>query len=79
MGIFCETLNIEIGKWSYQAIGGIKEINVMRRKDFFADNYDKAYKQQCSIRAKIDFIGALPNRIIESSCIIGMMGVIALK
>lgn len=69
----------ETNKYALQAIEGIKEISVMKRMDVFLDKYEDAYERRKKTQIKFNFLNALPNRVIEFSCMSGMMIVICLK
>ncbi|MCR5304698.1 MAG: ABC transporter ATP-binding protein/permease, partial [Lachnospiraceae bacterium] len=68
-----------INKWAYQSVNGIKEINVSRRQQYFLDGYENAYEAFMNLHRKVDFLSALPNRIIEVVVITGMVAVICFK
>lgn len=68
-----------INKWAYQAVNGIKEINVSRRQSYFLEGYEREYETYMNLHKKVDFLSALPNRIIEIVVIIGMVAVICFK
>ena len=69
----------ETNKYALQAIEGIKEISVMKRMNIFLDKYEDAYERRKKTQIKFNFWNALPNRVIEFSCMTGMMVVICLK
>lgn len=66
-------------KYAYQSVGGIKEIHVMKKNDFFVRQYDDAYFLRSKMERKQAFIGACPEKIIEMSCIVGIIGVICVR
>lgn len=65
--------NAESYKYAYQSINGIKEINVMRRKDFFVSKYDSAIKKSTKENIRFNFLNACPRQIIEAVCICGII------
>lgn len=69
----------QCGKHTYQAINGIKEITVMRRRENFVKKYDKAADLRRETNLAYSFITACPNRIIETVCIGGIMGVVCMR
>lgn len=72
----CQT---NMTKWIQQGFGGVKEIKILGREQFFLKQYDKTY----SIYAKSsrDYVtySYLPKPMMETFCIGGMMLVIILK
>lgn len=66
-------------KHAYQAINGIKEITVMRRKDNFVKQYDSAAELRRKTNLAYNFIIACPNRIIEAVCVGGIMVVMCIR
>ena len=66
-------------KHAYQAINGIKEITVMRRRDNFVKRYDEAAELRREANLAYNFIIACPNRMIEAVCIGGIMAVMCLR
>ncbi len=63
----------ELGKQIVQISGGIKDITVFNKKRFFIDNYDRAYESANIADTKSAFCGLLPERIIEASCVSGII------
>lgn len=66
-------------KHVYQAVNGIKEITVMRRRDNFVKQYDTAADLRRETNLAYNFITACPNRIIEAVCIGGLMAVVCVR
>ena len=71
--------NAEKQKWSYQAITGYKEVQVMQRADCFVEAYEEAYERQRVIEVEFETISAMPERIIEFSCIAGLILVVCIR
>lgn len=71
--------NAEQRKIAYQAVNGIKEIDVMQRRDFFVDKYNEAYTRSMEANIKFNFLSACPIRIIETVCISGIIIVVCFK
>ncbi len=71
--------NIQSQKYAYQVANGIKEINVMKKNEFFVRKYDQAYAQMCKSEKKYSFISGCPEKLIETSCIIGLLAIICLR
>lgn len=71
--------NAETRKYAYQAVTGIKEINVLQRKSFFVEKYEEAYVKSMKANIKFSFLNSLPTRIIEAVCVSGIIAVICLR
>lgn len=52
-------------QYAYQAINGIKEINIMHRQDNFIQFYEKASSRACKANTTYLCISKVPNRIVE--------------
>lgn len=66
-------------KHAYQAVNGIKEITVMRRRENFVKQFDKAADLRREANLAYNFIIACPNRIVEAVCIGGIMAVVCVR
>ncbi len=71
--------NADRSKYAYQAIMGIKEIKVMQRDQAFIDNYDDAYEEQRKTDIAYELSNALPEKIIETVCITGLIVVVCIR
>lgn len=70
---------IILSKYSLQIANGIKEINVMKRNDFFVGKYDDAYYKCSQIDKKYAFIEVCPPVILETSCVIGLLSIVCMR
>lgn len=64
---------------AYQAIMGFKEIKITATKEYFTNAYDKAYEAQNKAEIKNSYIVNMPERLIESVCILSLIGIICIK
>ena len=62
-----------------QAMGGIKEVKIMGREEYFARVYNQAGAQSVELSRKYSLICALPNILIETLCVCTILTIIALK
>ena len=66
----------ETTKYSYEMLGGIKDIYASRKQSLFLKRYDQAFDQKSKINIWYNTIIAMPNRVIEATFIIGLVLVI---
>lgn len=72
-------LSYVVSGCSYQIINGIKEITVLDRKDCFVDMYDSHAEKNAAVMKKTQMIGSIPDRLLETACIIVVMTVLCIK
>mgnify|MGYP003289342726 CR=1 FL=1 len=66
-------------QWMNQALGGVKEIKVLNREQYFIKNYD-AYFAKYVVGLRISrLLGILPKYIVETVCMVGLMIAIIVK
>lgn len=65
-------------KWLLQSVNGIKELKVMKKEDFFVNNFQIYGKKSINAEKKNDVLGAVPRLLIESISICAMLSIIAL-
>ena len=68
-----------VNKWVQHGLGGIKEIKVLNKEDFFYDQFDKAYGGHSNNEYLYHTLMAVPKPSIEVICITGMLGTVAIK
>lgn len=66
-------------KWLLQGMGGIKEIKIMHREQFFCDQYDKSYSGYAECQRKYSLLSILPRPVMETFCVSGLLLVVAFK
>lgn len=64
---------------AYQAIMGLKEIKITSTGNYFISSYEDAYDAQNKAEIKNSYIENLPERLIESVCIVALIGIICVK
>ena len=78
-GTEARKLNAKKYKAIHQAMGGIKEVKVMGREEFFADVYQDAGAKAVVLNKRYKIIASLPGILIESLCICSVLGVVAFR
>ncbi len=66
-------------KYLYEPIMGNKDIKVMRRDDFFIRNFNITTKKVTKTTLLFSFLTALPEKIIETVCVMGIIAIICIK
>ena len=58
---------------------GIKDIFVLKKEQYFADKYKKAYEDKVRINIKQGFVMTLPSKVLEFVCVTGLMLLILVR
>lgn len=66
-----------IAKWRIEAIYGIKDVKVLHRESFFADNYEQTGVVGAGIARKYAVLNALPKILMETVFIVCILGYLA--
>lgn len=74
LGITNQAIQSRIAKWRIQAIYGIKDVKVLHREAFFADNYESNGKIGARLNQKYAVINAMPRLLIESIFMVSILG-----
>lgn len=74
-----QMLRGKIYQWMNQALGGIKEIKILGREQYFSDEYGKYYTKYARGLRINRIIAALPKYIVEAVCMTGLLLAIILK
>ena len=67
------------GKWFLQAFGGIKEIKVQNKEQYFLDKYDESYKNSVKLIRQQAVLAILPRPLMETVSICGLLGFMAVR
>jgi ABC-type multidrug transport system fused ATPase/permease subunit len=70
--------NAKTNKWLLQAIGGIKEVKIAQREDYFLEQYSKYGRRAISAEKKNMVLANVPRLSIEAFGISSMLAVIAI-
>lgn len=74
LGTTNQAIQSRIAKWRIQAIYGIKDVKVLHREAFFADNYESNGKIGARLNQKYAVINAMPRLLIESIFMVSILG-----
>jgi len=66
-------------QWMQQAFGGVKEIKILRREDYFVDNYEKYCRQYNRMNRIFSFLNSIPHMVLECFCTAAILLIIALR
>lgn len=79
LGAKLRLISAERTKWLLQIFGGIKEIKVTEKAPFFIGQYKCTYDEYIKNQAQQSLISILPKPVMETVCIGGMLGVVAIR
>lgn len=68
-----QSIQSRIAKWRIQAIYGIKDVKVLHREAFFADNYEFSGRIGAGVSRKYSVINNLPRLLIETIFIVSIL------
>ncbi len=71
-----QAIQSKIAKWRIQAIYGIKDVKVLHREAFFADNYEQSGKIGAGYSQKHAVLNSLPRLLIETVFMASVLGYI---
>ncbi len=66
------------GRWRTKAVYGIKDVKVLGRESFFASFYEKHTRRGMELTVKYSVLNNMPRTIIETVCIAGVLGYLAI-
>lgn len=72
-------IGVTMVKAIHQAVGGIKEVKVMGREQYFVDTFSESGKAYIKNRKKYMLLSGLPRHLIEVLCVSGVLGLVAYK
>lgn len=78
-GIVSREAKEEQYKYLYQPIMGNKDIKVMQRSDFFVKYFKVATKKVTKTTIVYGIITSLPEKIIETVCVAGIIGIVCVR
>ena len=78
-GVISREAQQEKYKYLYQPIMGNKDIKVMQRSDFFTKYFRIATKKVTKTTIVYSIITSLPEKIIETVCVTGIIGIVCIR
>ena len=74
-----ENYNAKLIQWINQSLGGIKELKILQREEYFIDSYKTNYKKLIWGARVNELIAALPKYIVETVAMVGLVFAIIIK
>jgi len=74
-----QTYNSRMIQAVHQAMGGIKEIKLMAREEYFVCAYEENGRRYASSLKKSRFLQDVPRYLIETICVCGVLGVVLVR
>lgn len=72
-------ISVKMVKAIHQAVGGIKEVKVMGREQFFVDTFSDNGERYIKTQKRYKLLSSLPRNLIEVLCVSGVLGLLAVK
>ena len=69
----------QVTKWVQQSFGGIKEVKVMNKEEFFYSKYDEAFQGRVRSEYMYHTMVAIPKPLIEAICMSALLGATGIK
>lgn len=66
-------------QWLQQAFGGIKEIKILRRENFFVNSYGEYYATYIHVQKIFSFLNQIPHLVLECFCVVVLMALIVYR
>lgn len=79
MGVINREAATELNQISLHIANGIKDIYVMQKRDEFMNKFKKSENRYAKTRQQYLFAGAMPERLIEMVCIVGIVIVVLIR
>lgn len=66
-------------QWMNQALGGVKEIKILNREQFFIEQYENCFNKYIRGMSLNRLIGVMPKYVVETVCMVGLLLAIVFK
>lgn len=79
LGKQCQTYKANLYQWVNQSLGGIKELKILNREDYFINSYRDNYKKYVHGQRVNRLIAVLPRYFVEALCMSGLLLAVIIK
>lgn len=79
LGKDCQNYKAKIYQWINQSLGGIKEVKILTREDYFLTSYAEYYGKYTKALQILRLIAMIPKYIVEAVCMTGLVLAIIIK
>ena len=79
LGRDCQIYEAKIYQWINQSMGGIKEVKILNREDFFLESYNTYYAKYAKALQILKLLNMIPKYIVEAVCMTGLLIAIIIK
>lgn len=79
LGKDCQNYKAKIYQWINQSLGGIKEVKILAREDYFLSSYNDYYGKYTRALQILRLIAMIPKYIVEAVCMTGLVLAIIIK
>lgn len=69
----------KMNQWLMQAFGGVKEIKILKREEYFTDQYSGYYRSYIRVQKIFSFLNQIPHLVLEVFCVIVLLLLIAFR
>jgi ABC-type multidrug transport system fused ATPase/permease subunit len=78
-GTESQTSSGKMNQWLMQAFGGVKEIKILKREQYFVDNYAEHYGIYVRVQKIFSFLNQIPHLVLEVFCVIVLLLLIVFR
>ncbi len=77
MGLKSQRVQSRMGKWRLQSIYGIKDVKILHKESFFAQNFRKYSRIAGEVTTKYTVLNNIPRMLIETICMTAILVYVA--
>lgn len=79
LGLECQGYKGKLYQWMNQSLGGIKEVKILNREDYFIKMYEGYFAKYVNGMRLNRLIAEMPKYFVEASCMTGMLVAVLIK
>lgn len=79
LGQKCQGYKGKLYQWMNQSLGGIKEVKILNREEYFITAYQSYFSKYVSGLRKNRLIAEIPRYFVEASCMTGILVAVLIK